>query len=338
MDKTVFISYRREKSELALLVLNDLRANGFDTFLDLDSTGSGDFAKIILRNVASRTHFIVLLTFGCLDRCDKEGDLFRQEIEAAIDSRRNIVLLTDSRFDFGSPEVKARLVGKLRLLARYNVLPLPHPPTPVYLAVALEMLRTQYLSKSLDEIVHPEPEASSSPVEEDLTAAPSMRPFVPVPVPVTHPSKIARQPAVGAQPDARATLDFAGTAVIVLAHAPIASALVEVARIVGPERRGQVFAIDVDPTTDIEALVRELASLVSRLQGHSILVLTDVFGATPTNAVMQILKASVESVVVLAGVNVPMMWRTMAYIDLPLAELAERAMLGGSQGIMRVRI
>ena len=61
----------------------------------------------------------------------------------------------------------------------------------------------------------------------------------------------------------------------------------------------------------------------------STLVLTDLFGATPCN-VAQRLTAQLPARLV-AGVNLPMLLRSIGYRHEPLDELVSRAMVGGSQ-------
>ena len=64
------------------------------------------------------------------------------------------------------------------------------------------------------------------------------------------------------------------------------------------------------------------------------LVLTDVFGATPCNAALML--SDPVHVRVVAGVNVPMLWRTLCYADEPLEALVTRAVGGATQGVMQV--
>ena len=61
-------------------------------------------------------------------------------------------------------------------------------------------------------------------------------------------------------------------------------------------------------------------------------MLVDVFGATPCNAALRL--ADPATVRVVAGVNVPMMWRALCYADEPLDALVARAVTGASQGVM----
>ena len=64
------------------------------------------------------------------------------------------------------------------------------------------------------------------------------------------------------------------------------------------------------------------------------LILTDVFGATPCNVAQRL--ADGVQVKVVAGVNVPMLWRTLCYIDDTLDAAVARAVAGATQGVMPV--
>jgi PTS system ascorbate-specific IIA component len=120
---------------------------------------------------------------------------------------------------------------------------------------------------------------------------------------------------------------------LIVAHAPLASSLKAVVGHVFPNDNG-VEAIDVgaDATPDqVEQAAREA---MARIGEPEILVLTDVFGATPCNAAMRL--ADGVRVRVVAGVNVPMLWRAVAHRSKPLLAVAERAMSGAVQGIMQL--
>ena len=123
-------------------------------------------------------------------------------------------------------------------------------------------------------------------------------------------------------------------AVLLIAHAPLASALLSVAGHCY-EEKGHLFeAIDVDPTMSAEAVESLARAALVRLDASEVLVLTDVFGATPCN-VAQRLSDGVH-VRVVAGVNVPMLWRSLCYLGEPLDALVARAVSGASQGVMQV--
>lgn len=121
---------------------------------------------------------------------------------------------------------------------------------------------------------------------------------------------------------------------LIIAHAPLASSLKVVAQHTFPDCARELCALDVWPDTppeDIEAAARELLRQVCDPYA---LVFTDVFGATPCNVAQRL--ADGRFVRVIAGVNVPMLWRSLCYAGEPLEALASRAMAGATQGVMQV--
>ena len=123
-------------------------------------------------------------------------------------------------------------------------------------------------------------------------------------------------------------------AVLLIAHAPLASALLSVAGHCY-EEKGHLFeAIDVEPTMSTETVEALARAALERLNAREVLVLTDVFGATPCNVAQRL--SDGVNVRVVAGVNVPMLWRSLCYLGEPLDALVARAMSGASQGVMQV--
>jgi putative peptidoglycan binding protein/TIR domain-containing protein len=151
IEKTVFVSYRRTDEPWGLAIFQDLTQHGYDVFIDYDGIASGNFATVILENIRARAHFLVLLTPTALERCRDPKDWMRREIEAALDSRRNIVPLMLAGFDFGTPAIVSQLTGKLAALNEYNGLEIPKG----YFSPAMERLRNKFLSVSLDTVLHP---------------------------------------------------------------------------------------------------------------------------------------------------------------------------------------
>jgi tetratricopeptide (TPR) repeat protein len=151
VEKTVFISYRRTNMPWARAIFQDLTQHGYDVFLDYTGVASGDFESVILENIHSRAHFLVLLTPSALERCGDASDWLRREIEAALDSQRNIVPLTLEGFDFGTPTIASQLTGKLAALRQYNAMSVP----PEYFDAAMAKLRDKFLNVPLDAVLHP---------------------------------------------------------------------------------------------------------------------------------------------------------------------------------------
>ncbi|HMC44193.1 MAG TPA: PTS sugar transporter subunit IIB [Caballeronia sp.] len=122
--------------------------------------------------------------------------------------------------------------------------------------------------------------------------------------------------------------------ILIIAHAPFASALREcISHIYGglPARIG---AIDVKPDCDPVEVRAFARSEIDRLkEENGAIVLTDVFGATPANIAQSLASGNVR---VLAGVNLPMLVRAVCYRTTPLDTLAEKSLQGGSKGIQEL--
>jgi mannose PTS system EIIA component len=129
-------------------------------------------------------------------------------------------------------------------------------------------------------------------------------------------------------------------AILIIAHAPLAHALRSCALHVFPDCAPHVAAIDVQPNLPPDetlAMARVALDQLSRPAGiGGVLVLTDIFGATPSN-VAQRLVDGVKSRLI-TGVNLPMLLRSVSYRHEPLEALVSRAVIGGTQGVMQVAI
>ena len=122
--------------------------------------------------------------------------------------------------------------------------------------------------------------------------------------------------------------------ILLVAHAPLATALQAVAGHAYAECSGEVAAVDVPDSASLDDAEEQVAAALALLPGNEVLILCDVFGATPCTAALNVSDGVRSRVVV--GVNVPMLWRALCYANHPLTELATRADEGGRQGIMQV--
>ena len=122
--------------------------------------------------------------------------------------------------------------------------------------------------------------------------------------------------------------------ILLIAHAPLASALRDCALHVFPDCASGVVAIDVLPHDAPEDTLEVAAQALDNLGATQVLLLTDVFGATPCN-IAQKLTDGVHTRL-LAGVNLPMLLRCVSYRNESLEQLAARAVSGGMQGVMQV--
>jgi mannose PTS system EIIA component len=129
-------------------------------------------------------------------------------------------------------------------------------------------------------------------------------------------------------------------AILIIAHAPLAHALRSCALHVFPDCAAHVGAIDVQPnlppeeTLSMARIAMEQLTAAGNVKG--VLVLTDIFGATPSN-VAQKMVDGVNSRLI-TGVNLPMLLRSVSYRAEPLDALVSRAVVGGTQGVMQVAV
>ena len=126
------------------------------------------------------------------------------------------------------------------------------------------------------------------------------------------------------------------TGILIIAHAPLASALRDCVLHVFPDASEGLLALDVPPAQDPEQTLAAARVLLSQLDAPQALVLTDVFGATPCNVAQKM--AGGQQCKLLAGVNLPMLLRIVNYRSEPLDVLVTRAMAGGTQSIMQVAV
>jgi len=124
--------------------------------------------------------------------------------------------------------------------------------------------------------------------------------------------------------------------IVVIAHAPLASALRQCVLHVFPDAAGAVVSLDVPANQPTDETLAQARVLVQQLGTEHLLVLTDVFGATPCNVAQRLVEGAHTRL--LAGVNLPMLLRAVTYRHESLDMLVSRAMAGGTQGIIPVTV
>ncbi len=123
--------------------------------------------------------------------------------------------------------------------------------------------------------------------------------------------------------------------ILLITHGSYGEALVQNACHVLNKRPVQLNQLGVsaqDDPLDLLPLARQMLSLVDT--GRGVLVLSDVFGASPANLALKLLAPGrVEG---LCGVNLPMLLRALTYRDKPMDALLVRARDGGRDGIFNM--
>jgi len=120
---------------------------------------------------------------------------------------------------------------------------------------------------------------------------------------------------------------------LLITHENIGDAIIQSAKNTLGEFPLEVSSISIDYKTDPESLLPDLIEMVKQLnKGDGVLILTDMFGSTPSNIAQNLQQTS--QCYVVAGLNLPMLIRVMNYAHLELSELGEKACSGGLNGIV----
>jgi PTS system ascorbate-specific IIA component len=119
---------------------------------------------------------------------------------------------------------------------------------------------------------------------------------------------------------------------LLITHNQIGSVLLEAASNMIGMCPLMVDVLAVPADCDPDAMVRRGLRLVDELDsGEGVLILTDIYGSTPSNIAARL--ADNRRVLAVSGVNLPMLVRVMNYPRLTVAELAAKAESGGRDGI-----
>lgn len=122
--------------------------------------------------------------------------------------------------------------------------------------------------------------------------------------------------------------------ILLLTHEAMGDALIATARRILGRLPLALEAQAIPPGSDVDAALREAAARVRRLDsGDGVLVLTDVYGATPSNVAQRLPELGLD-IRRVSGLNLPMLLRALNYPEQPLAELAQTAANGGRAGIV----
>ena len=94
---------------------------------------------------------------------------------------------------------------------------------------------------------------------------------------------------------------------VLVTHGRLAAEfIVAMEHVVGPQEA--IAAVCIGPDDDMEARRAEIAEAIGRVdRGGGVILLTDLFGGTPSNLAISLMKAN--EVEVIAGVNLPMLIR-----------------------------
>jgi mannose PTS system EIIA component len=124
--------------------------------------------------------------------------------------------------------------------------------------------------------------------------------------------------------------------ILIVAHAPLAHALRQCALHVFPECGESVLSVDVQPHLSPEESLASVRASRALLATRDVVILADLFGATPCNVAQRLMDGVHTRVV--TGVNLPMLLRSISYQHESLDDMVARAVAGGTQGMLQLAV
>lgn len=123
--------------------------------------------------------------------------------------------------------------------------------------------------------------------------------------------------------------------ILIVTHDDVGRSLLESAHVALADSPLPTRMISASRDCDPEALLMRAREAVNELDsGQGVLVLTDLYGATPSNIAARLLDC--RQLRVVTGLNLPMLIRVLNYPHLDLDALTRKAVSGGIDGIFQI--
>ena len=125
--------------------------------------------------------------------------------------------------------------------------------------------------------------------------------------------------------------------VFLVTHGTLGESLIQCACHVLNRRPQQIAQLGVSPADDpLDVLPVAHALMATVDSGEGVLILTDIYGATPSNIAQKLLSpGKVEGI---AGANLPMLLRVLTYRDRnDIQTVMTKAVSGGCDGVLQIR-
>lgn len=124
-------------------------------------------------------------------------------------------------------------------------------------------------------------------------------------------------------------------ALLLVTHCDLGKSLINTLHHIVKEETPEIYFLSSEDYKDIQSLQKAiLRKCVLIDQGDGVLILTDLIGASPTNAVAAISSDRVQAI---AGVNLPMLLKAVNYINLSLDELVAKVTACGHISVRQIQ-
>jgi PTS system ascorbate-specific IIA component len=124
--------------------------------------------------------------------------------------------------------------------------------------------------------------------------------------------------------------------IFLITHGTLGESLIQCVSHVLNKRPAQLVQLGVAPQDDpLDLLPIARQMLAWSDTGAGVVVLTDIYGATPANVAAKLLEPGrIEGI---AGVNLPMLLRVLTYREKDLDTLVQRAVSGACDGVLHMK-
>ena len=124
--------------------------------------------------------------------------------------------------------------------------------------------------------------------------------------------------------------------ILIITHGELGKSLIECATHVLGDKPLFLESLSIENDCTHESMFKQISEKINLLdQGDGVLILTDIFGATPCNIITKIIKPGKVSAI--AGVNLSMLIRTISYRNEPFDSLISKAIQGAQDGIIHIQ-
>ncbi|NCX94628.1 MAG: hypothetical protein EBX40_08125 [Gammaproteobacteria bacterium] len=119
--------------------------------------------------------------------------------------------------------------------------------------------------------------------------------------------------------------------ILLITHGEIGKELLQTARRIVTRIQAPIDHLKIEYSYDVQSAIQAATEKVTQLdEGDGVLILSDLYGATPYNIANAVMG---HRIFLVSGLNLPMLLRAVSYPKLSLEQLAEKAAEGGHIGI-----
>ena len=123
--------------------------------------------------------------------------------------------------------------------------------------------------------------------------------------------------------------------ILLITHNGLGDSLVDCVKHVMGDVPPNLKSIAVLADDNMPHKIAEGRALIAQLHtGEGVLLLTDLYGASPCNIAQQLCEAG--QVTCVAGINLPMLLRVLGYCQQTLTEVTQKALTGGRENIILI--